>query len=116
MSLRTFLLALLAISCGIPAMASSAGAMGAGDSTCREFLASGKGPAEQNIYVQWVSGMIAGIASQTPAVRSPALTMGDLAAQLRELCSKSPDKTLFVAAGTLSKPYMVARPYALSKG
>lgn len=91
------------------------GPTGAGEATCSKYLAVRTTPIHEDIYVQWVSGMITGIVSQTSRVSIANLTLAGIATALKDYCSTNPSETIFVAAGNIAKPYLVARPYTIER-
>jgi hypothetical protein len=114
---KSALLCVLAVGAVAPAIAGqSSKAIGVGASPCNDYLAAAKADARKDVYVQWVSGMITGVAALTTKLDPQGLTVGSLAVDLKRYCTDHTSQTIFEAASALAQPYRVAKPYPLSGG
>jgi len=113
---RSLLLSAVAAVAIVPAFAGHVEVVGVGASQCKDYLAAAKADTRKDVYVQWVSGMITGIAALTTTVGPQGLTVDSLAADLKRFCTDHPSKTIFAAAGTLAEPYRVGKFYPLNGG
>ena len=106
---RSLLLGAVATVAVAPAFAGRTEVVGVGASQCKDYLAVAKADAHSDIYVQWVSGMITGIAALTSTVGPKGLTVDSVALDLKRYCTDHPAHRIIAAAGALAEPYMGAR-------
>lgn len=110
---RSLLFCTLVAGFGTPALSGQTEAVGAGAARCKDYLAAARADARKDIYVQWVSGMITGVAAFSTNVDPHGLTVGGLADDLKRYCKERPADSIFQAAGVLARPYRVAKAYPL---